>query len=498
MSPVKKFAVALILAVILFCNTAFAKTDIALENATLEEISKALSAGLVSCEELTLYCLERIEEYNGEYNCFITLCDDALEQAKEKDKQLQSGNMKGALFGIPVVIKDNMDLKGYKTTNGYLYGETAKENAAVVEKLLSEGAIIIGKTNMSTGAENARASFSEIVGHTANAYNSLLSPGGSSGGSAAAVSLNFGFIGLGTDTNSSLRVPAALNGCVSLRPTYGLISTEGIEPLNSTRDTAGAITDNVYDQALILDVLTDFKYSYTENLTDTALEGARIGLVKELCYNENADMEIIKAFKNAVSEMESEGAQVVKVSMPELIEYSEIAFYGDSEYYRNTIKEMFEKVLKENDLDVLVFPTVLTSPITLGDSKYINGQSWLNNTDKIAPAIGVPEISVPIDMHSMGSGIGMEIIALENSEQLLLNIANSYMSKFNHRTSPIEDEGVPAIEELLANQEEAEIKEQTEGTVITEAAKNPYAGALYGSVAIILLLAFAALWGKKH
>lgn len=193
-----------------------------LYEADIVSMREALDLGLLTCEELTAYYLERIESYNDEYNCFITMCDDALEIAREKDEQMAAGEASGSLFGIPVVIKDNMDYAGYHTTNGHTKtdDQIADENAEIAQYLLDEGAVIIGKTNMSTDAEDTRASASAAAGETKNAYNSGLASSGSSGGSAVAVSLNFAAAGLGTDTNSSLRYPAALNGCVSLRSTW--------------------------------------------------------------------------------------------------------------------------------------------------------------------------------------------------------------------------------------------------------------------------------------
>ena len=189
----------------------------ALYESDISTIREAIDLKIITCEELTAYYLERIEKYNAPYNCFITLCDDALEIAKQRDAQLQKGENDGLLFGIPVVVKDNIDIKGLYTTNGHTYEKSrvADNNATVVNYLLEQGAVIIGKTNMSTDAQDARISYSEIKGQTKNAYNTLLASGGSSGGTAVAVSLNFAVAGLGTDTNSSLRIPAVLNGCVS-------------------------------------------------------------------------------------------------------------------------------------------------------------------------------------------------------------------------------------------------------------------------------------------
>ena len=251
---------ALLLCVIIFATlSVFAQAKVvtvsverevllsALYEADISSIKQAISLGLISCEELTEYYLKRIEAYDDPYNCFITMCDDALEVARERDAQLAQGNGEGLLFGVPVVIKDNMDLEGYHTTNGYKKKDSqiADSNADVVQYLLDEGAVIIGKTNMSTGAQDALRSLSSVAGETKNAYSTYMASGGSSGGTAVSVSLNFAAAGLGTDTNSSLRIPAALAGCVSLRPTFDLLSREGIKKLNGTRDTAGAITRTV-------------------------------------------------------------------------------------------------------------------------------------------------------------------------------------------------------------------------------------------------------------
>ena len=183
-------------------------------------------------------------------------------------------------------VKDNYDYAGYPTTNGYSRERAyiATENAYAVDRLLDEGAVIIGKTNMSTEAQSAADSLSFAIGETYNAYSRELSPGGSSGGTAVAVSLKMAAAGLGSDTNSSLRLPAAYNGDVTLRSTTGLVSTEGIVPLSRSRDVAGAITRNVEDLAVMMDVLTDREHNYREALRDDALEGVRIGVVRELSY----------------------------------------------------------------------------------------------------------------------------------------------------------------------------------------------------------------------
>ena len=428
----------------------------ALYESDITTIQKALTLGLVTSQELTQFYLDRIETYNKPYNCFITVCDDAVEKAKQADALRAEGKAEGALFGIPIVIKDNMNLEGYHTTNGYAKKaeQIAKSNADVVQAFLDAGAIILAKANMSTAAQDALCSKSQAVGETKNAYNTTLASGGSSGGSAVATSLNFAVAALGTDTNSSLRIPAALNGCVSLRPTYGLLSRKGIKTLNSTRDTAGAITRTVYDQALMLDVLTGGTQNYTENLNDQALTGMRIGILEELSYatkkeakrtEKNIDDEVAAAFENAVSELESLGAEVVRVSFPKLFSLSKKTFGNRNSSPKDALYDAYLEVLAENNVSVLIYPTYLSAPVRSGKDE--NGKKWvassqvnINNCRTLSPSASLPEISVPIGVHSRGAGIGMEIAAPRNSEQLLLDIAYSYTQRYNHRQIP---EGAP-------------------------------------------------------
>lgn len=423
-----------------------------LYEADISSMRAAIRQGLITSQELTAYYLDRIEAYNGPYNCFITVCDNAMEVAKQRDAAIANGTGEGLLFGIPIVIKDNMDLAGYHTTNGYSKASSriAGSNADVVRYLLDEGAVIIAKTNMSTAAQDALRSYSIAVGETKNAYSKSMSAGGSSGGSAVATSLNFAAAALGTDTNSSLRMPAALAGCVSLRPTFGLLSRDGIVKLNGTRDTAGAITRTVYDQALMLDVLTCGKYSYTESLNGDVLDGMRIGVLQELSYatsedsgrtDANIDDQVANAFSRAISELESCGAEVVPVSMPDIFRLSNRSLVSNSSASKANLYSVFQSMLKQYDVAAVIFPTYLSAPLRSGMDK--NGKNWsvyeqvnINNCKALSPSASLPEITVPIGTHSRGAGIGMEIAAARNQEQLLLDIAYAYTSRYDHRTVP--------------------------------------------------------------
>ncbi len=427
-----------------------------LYEADIATLREAIDLGLVSCEELTAYYLERIRTYNEPYNCFITICDDALDVARQRDQAMAEGADRGILFGVPIVIKDNIDLVGYHTTNGHRKNDSqiADANAEVVDYLLAEGAVIIAKANMSTDAQSAWNSVSEAVGQTKNAYSTYISSAGSSGGSAVSVSLNFTVASLGTDTNSSLRLPAAYAGCVSLRATHGLVSLKGVTKLNSSRDIPGAITRTVYDQALMLDVLTGGAYGYTKNLNGNALQGLRIGILKELSYPvssipernaSNFDPEVVAAFEAALEELRVCGAELVEVSFSQIFNLSQATFNTNDNAKKDAFHDAFQRFLDRNEICAVVFPTYLTTPLRTGTDA--NGKYWsvwdqqlVNNCRVLSPSASLPEITVPIGLHSLGCGIGMEIAAPRNQEQLLLDIAYSYTTRYDHRQLP---EGAP-------------------------------------------------------
>ena len=423
-----------------------------LYEANISAMREAIDLGLISCEELTAYYLDRISTYNKSYNCFITICDDALSVARARDEALADGKATGILFGIPIVIKDNIDLKGYHTTNGHKKNDDqiAKENARIVDYLLAEGAVIIAKANMSTDAQSARDSQSEVAGRTHNAYNKYLSASGSSGGSAVATSLNFTAAALGTDTNSSLRMPAAYAGCYSLRCTFGHISGNGVTTLNSSRDIPGAITRTLIDQTIMLDALTQNQYEYTKNLKSDALQGMRIGVIKELSYattkssdrkESNIDPEVSAAFANALEELKACGAQIVEVSMPKIFTLYNETTKTNNSAPKEELYKAFTNMLAEYNVSAVVFPSYLSTPLHAGtdeNGKYwsVWDQTWINNCSILSPSASLPEMTVPIGIHSLGCGIGLEIAAPKDQEQLLLDIAYSYSLQYDHRTTP--------------------------------------------------------------
>lgn len=423
--------------------------------ADISTLREALDGGFVTSRELTQYYLDRIATYNAPYNCFITICDDALTQADARDEELAQGKKVGPLHGIPIVVKDNIDVEGVHTTNGNKKKDSqiAKDNAEVVQKLIDAGAVILAKANMSKNAQSAYDSKSDF-GEVKNAYNPYYSPGGSSGGSAVAVSLNFAAASLGTDTNSSLRIPAALAGCFALRPTFDLISRDGVIKLNGTRDTVGAITRTPQDLALMMDVLTGGEYNYVENRNKDIFKGLRLGIVKELVYpttkdadrtEENIDDEVMAVFSRAVEELKALGAEVVEISFSNIYILAGNTNVSSADKYKEQFYNAYLKILETNNVDALIFPTYLSTPLKTGrdeNGKYWNvydtsQQVFINNCRSLSACAKLPEITIPIGYHSDGPGIGLEIAAPRYAEQLLLDIAISYFESYDYRVAPI-------------------------------------------------------------
>jgi len=255
-----------------------------------------------------------------------------------------------------------------------------------------------------------------------------------------------------------------LNGCVSLRPTSGLLDRDGIVILNSKRDTPGAITRTVKDQAILLDALVG-NGSYTENLNVNALAGLRIGILKELSgpvnsissrKKGNLDKEILAAFEQAVEELKACGAEVIEVSLPKVFTLSN-ACANNTKKSVNAFYTAFENLLKDNDIAAVIFPTYFHAPQWRGVSESgtlkVYEQNFVTNVKILSPPLGIPEITVPIGTHSRGAGIGIEIASLRNNDQLLLDIAYSYTTRYDHRAIP---EGAP---DLYAEHSDASLSE---------------------------------------
>lgn len=246
----------LFLILIPFNVFALTRAPIDITNETVTSLSKYLDEEIITSAQLINIYLERIKEYNDQYNALITINENAINEAKELDKERQNGNIKSSIHGIPIIVKDNIDVLGTATTAGSkaLSDNYPNEDALIIQKLKEAGAIIIAKANMSKFAFYASSSSSDY-GTVKNAYNLAYSSYGSSGGSAVSVALNFAPIAIGTDTNASVRLPAQAASLIGYRPTLGLISRTGIIPYDPERDTPGIIGKTIEDIITITNII---------------------------------------------------------------------------------------------------------------------------------------------------------------------------------------------------------------------------------------------------
>jgi aspartyl-tRNA(Asn)/glutamyl-tRNA(Gln) amidotransferase subunit A len=232
----------------------------------ITDAAAALAAGDFCAQDLLQAYLDRIARYEDDLNCFITLlAEPALAQARAADARRAKGECLSPLDGIPIALKDNIDLAGVPTSNGMAQFRTPGTDSAVAQRLRQAGAVIIGKANMHEGALGATTN-NHHHGACHNPWRQGYTPGGSSGGSAAAVAARLCAGALGTDTMGSVRLPAAYCGLTGLKPTYGLISTRGVVPLSYGLDHVGPICRSARDLSLILAVLAGFDPECTESI----------------------------------------------------------------------------------------------------------------------------------------------------------------------------------------------------------------------------------------
>jgi amidase len=328
------------LAAILISFCSFASTSAAavseadLRKLDLSEMRSGLDSGRFTSEELTKAFLNEIDRNNrkgNRINAVTTLNPKAIEMARNWDAQHKAGAESKSLGGIPFLVKDNYDTAELLTTGGSLAlsENVPDKDAFIVKKILSQGAVLMGKTNMSElAASYGRLGYSSYGGQTLNPFNLLRDASGSSSGSAAAVAAGFAPFALGTDTSGSIRGPACVTGNVGLRPTLGVTSRSGIIPLSLTADTSGVITKNVSDQAIVLDVIVgqdpndaatmesvaSLPTGFAKGLVSGSLKGKRF-----LCVDNfdggNADVDRIKA--ETIKLLEDEGATVVHRKLPD-------------------------------------------------------------------------------------------------------------------------------------------------------------------------------------
>lgn len=304
---------------------------------TIEEVSELIKNKEVSPVELTEQILNRIEKYDGDINSYVTVLSDyAIQKAKKAQDDITSGNYLGSLHGIPIGLKDIFVMKDVRTTAGSKILENFKPlyNATVTQKLLDAGAIIVGKNNMdefAMGSSNETSYFGVVK----NPWDLQRVPGGSSGGSAAAVAASLCYGSVGTDTGGSIRQPACLCGIVGMKPTYGNVSRFGMIAFASSLDQAGPLTKSVYDAAIILNMISGHEprdstsvnrpaSDYTSNLKNN-LHGLKVGIPKEY-FIDGIDAEVLKAVQDAIKLITELGAEIIEMSLPHT-EYATAAYY---------------------------------------------------------------------------------------------------------------------------------------------------------------------------
>ncbi len=268
---------------------------------TVEQVQRAFAAGLTTSEALTQAFLDRIARFNPDYNAIIFLNPDALADARSSDKRRSAGQTLGPLDGVPVVVKDPMDMVGFPTTAGWrlLYSKTGGvdlmpgTDSPVVARMKAAGTVILGKTNVPVLSHTGSHANDSWAGPTYNAAGREFLPGGSSAGTATAVAASMAVLGLAEETGGSIQNPASAQGLVGIKPTFALVPNAGVMPLSANRDVVGPIARCVRDAALCLDVLAGYtaedpktiagvghrpKGGYTSKLDVDALRGKRIGL----------------------------------------------------------------------------------------------------------------------------------------------------------------------------------------------------------------------------
>lgn len=372
-----------------------------LQEATIAEIQTAMEAGALTSVELVQLYLNRIEAYEAQgpaINALITVNSDALETAAVMDAARDAGNMMGPLHGIPIILKDNYDTADMPTTAGsdVLAAAIPPDDAFVVQRLRSAGAIILAKANMSEfAASYGRLGYSSLGGLTLNPYNLGRDASGSSSGTAAAIAANFAVLGTGSDTAGSIRGPSAVAGLVGIKPTLGLISRDGIVPLTLSFDVAGPMARTVTDAAIALGVMaapdpadprtleseTVAIEDYTQFLDPSALQGVRIGLAQDFM---GGNPEVDALTMRAIAQLEALGATVIPISLPEALQSPwgylapawEHEFKPQIEAYLATLPGPFPKSL-QGLIDASLAPAIADSETPVNPARVESFQAMV-------------------------------------------------------------------------------------------------------------------------
>jgi Asp-tRNA(Asn)/Glu-tRNA(Gln) amidotransferase A subunit family amidase len=340
------------LCLIAFAAAAQAQTPFHLQEATIASIHAAFANGALTCRKLTRAYLDRIDAYNlkgPSLRAIITVNPRALAIAADMDRAYAANrNGVGALFCIPIVLKDNFDTADMPTSGGNLAMKNSQpaKDAFTVAKMRAAGALIIAKANMQELARGG-VSVSSVAGQVLNPYDLTRTPGGSSGGTGASLAANLAAIGTGSDTGQSIRSPSSANNLVGVRPTRGLISRSGVIPASQTQDEVGPIARSVTDAAILLSVMQGYDpadpvtgygrghnaQDYTRALKADALKGARIGVLADMFGHEARHEPVNAAMEALIARMQKLGATVLRLTLPV---YDRLVPAMDTSVYEST------------------------------------------------------------------------------------------------------------------------------------------------------------------
>lgn len=438
---------------------------------TLFDTAKLLEKKIISPVELIDRCIKQALKTEQQTNAYIEIfINKSKKVAKKVEKEIYRGNKKGLLHGIPISLKDNINVKGYKTTAGskVLKDNISNKDATVVKNLKSVGAIFLGKNNLHEFAWGA-TNINEFYGTVKNPWDETRLAGGSSGGSAVAVSARTCFGSIGTDTGGSIRIPAAINGLVGIRPTYGNVSNGGVIPLAKNMDTVGPIARTVKDCAILFQGIkkNHTKEKYT-SLKKETIKGLKIGIIKDYFYYAQPD--IVKSVKNAINTFKALGAEIRFISVENIkhlnivknvIQFSEASHFhkkwiNNSKHkygidVRERLKAGFKylatdyieankqaaKIKSElmtafNLVDAIITPTIpFTAPklndhyITI-DGNQENIATLFSYYTSLASVTGLPAISIPCGFDDHHLPIGCQLIGKPFQENVLFTFGEAF------------------------------------------------------------------------
>lgn len=466
---------------------------------TISRLAPLIRRKKISPVELTGFLLERIHRLQPEINAYITVtAETALAQARAAEREITKGRYRGVLHGIPVSLKDLIHTRNVRTTAGSLILKrfVPARNAAVVDRLLEWGCVLLGKTNMHEFAYGA-TNINPHYGPVRNPWDTGRISGGSSGGSAASVVSAQAIASIGTDTGGSIRIPSAACGCVGFKPTFGRVSLEEIIPLSSTLDHAGPITRCVADSAFLLDAIAqpnlwNMNAKKTEAEISRGVRSFRIGIPRQYFFD-HVHAEVKKAVLAAAGIFEQLGAGLVEIDLKGMGQTERIAAeitgcealayheqwlsrksgsYGEdvrlrleqsrsatAAAYIRTMAQLrayaqeFDRVFEQEKVEVILAPTLPapapplnTGEIKIGRHREDVRRAMLRLT-RPANVSGLPAISLPCGFSSERLPIGLQIIGRRDGDASVLRVAHAYESATPwHHFFPPEDGPLPAAQ----------------------------------------------------